>query len=163
MQSNSVHTSEPPARAVIDIARGFAAAGVLLSAAVHLNLWDVERYRHIPTIGPLFLLNAIGGCLIGVGMLAWRHWLPALAAAGYGAITVVLFWITVVHGMFGFKEIATGSAQLLAQIAEYMAVVFGLAAALGLWGTRRVSMLERPPADAPGHSRSWPRSHVSHS
>jgi hypothetical protein len=118
---------------VIDASRGLAAGGVLLSAAVHFNLWDVERFRLIPTIGPLFLLNAIGGLVLGVVLVAWRHWLPALAAAGYGALTVLFFWISVIHGLFGFKEVATGSAQVLAEVAEYAAVLFGLIAVVGLW------------------------------
>jgi uncharacterized membrane protein YtjA (UPF0391 family) len=110
-----------------------ATAGVLLSAAVHLDLWDVERFRTVPTIGPLFLLNAVGGLVLGLVLIAWRHWLPALAAAGYGATTVLFFWISVIHGLFGFKEVATGSAQILAEVAEYAALVFGLITAGALW------------------------------
>lgn len=128
---------------LIDVTRGVAAGGVLLSAAVHLNLWDVERFRLIATIGPLFLLNAVGGGILGLVVLAWRHWLPALAAAGYGAVTVVMFWITVVHGLFGYKEVANGSAQVLAQVAEYLAIVFGLVAAAVLWRNRRPAAARR--------------------
>jgi hypothetical protein len=122
---------------MIDVSRGLAAAGVLLSATVHLDLWDVQRFRDIPTIGPLFLLNVIGGLVLGVVVLTWRHWLPALGAAGYGAVTVLFFWISVVHGLFGLKEVATGSSQVLSEVAEYVAVLFGLIAALGLWRSRR--------------------------
>jgi hypothetical protein len=146
MGTNSEHNHETLTRAGVDIARGLAAGGVLLSAAVHLNLWDVEQYRSIPTIGPLFLLNAIGGCVIGLGMLAWRHWLPAVAAAGYGLTTVGAYWISVVHGLFGFKEFTSGSAQLLAQIAEYLAVGFGLLAAAGLWIARHDTTTVTRPA-----------------
>jgi hypothetical protein len=46
---------------------------------------------------------------------------------------VIFFWISVVHGLFGLKEVATGPSQVLAQIAEYAAVLFGLLAAAGLW------------------------------
>lgn len=106
-----------------------AAAGVLLSAVVHLDLWDLQGYREIATIGPLFLLNVIAGLVIGIGVLLWRHWLPALAAAGFGAATVIAFWISVVHGLFGIKETATGSSQVLAEVAELVAVLFGLLAA----------------------------------
>jgi hypothetical protein len=128
----------------IDVFRGLAAGGVLLSAVVHLDLWDVERFRLIPTIGPLFLLNAIAGLVIAIVVLVWRHWLPALAAAGFGAATVLAFWISVIHGLFGFKEVATGSSQLLAEVAEYVAVLFGLLAAAGLWTARRgPAQLER--------------------
>src|SRR6266699_761517 len=64
---------------VIDTSRGLAAAGVFLAAVVHLDLW-VQGFRSIATIGPLFMLNFVGGMIIGVGVLVWRHWLPGLAA-----------------------------------------------------------------------------------
>jgi hypothetical protein len=127
---------------MIDASRGLASAGVLLSAAVHLDLWDLQRFRFIPTIGPLFLLNVIAGLVLGVVVVSWRHWLPALAAAGFGAATVLAFWISVVHGLFGLKETATGSAQVLAEVAEYAAVAFGLVAAAGLWHRPRRAVAE---------------------
>jgi hypothetical protein len=111
---------------VIDTSRGLAAAGVFLAAVVHLDLW-VQGFRSIATIGPLFMLNFVAGMIIGVGVLVWRHWLPALAAAGFGAATVVAFWTSVIHGLFGAKETATGSSEILAEVAEYSAVAFGLA------------------------------------
>lgn len=133
------------ARAV-DISRGLAAAGVLLSAVVHLDLWDLQGFRDISVIGPLFLLNGIAGIALGVTVLCWRHWLPALAAAGFGVATVGAFWISVWHGLFGVQESATGSSQVLAEIAEYAAIVFGLAVAVALRPRRVVS------ADAPGRT-----------
>jgi hypothetical protein len=126
-----------PRTVAVEVSRGLAATGVLLSAVVHLDLWDLQGFRHIPTIGPLFLLNFIGGVVVGVVMLLWRHWLPMLAAAGFGAATVAAFWISVVHGLFGLKETATGSSQVLAEVAEYAAVVFGLFAAALLWNEAR--------------------------
>jgi hypothetical protein len=47
------------------------------------------------------------------------------------------FWVSVIHGLFGFKEIATGSAQILAEVAEMVAIVFGLAAAALIWRSAR--------------------------
>jgi hypothetical protein len=117
---------------VIDTSRALASAGVLLSAVVHLDLWD-QGFRDIQTIGPLFLLNVIAGLVIGVALLVWRHWVPAVAAVGFGAATVVAFWISVVHGLFGVKEVATGTPEVLAELAEYAAVAFGVAAAVLLW------------------------------
>jgi hypothetical protein len=127
---------------MIDVSRGLASAGVLLSAVVHLDLWDLQRFRFIPTIGPLFLLNVIAGLVLGVVVVSWRHWLPALAAAGFGAATVLAFWISVVHGLFGLKETPAGSAQVLAEVAEYVAVAFGLVAAAGLWHRPRRAVAE---------------------
>jgi hypothetical protein len=121
---------------IIDTSRGLAAAGVFLAAVVHLDLW-VQGFRSIATIGPLVMLNFVAGMIIGVGVLVWRHWLPALAAAGFGAATVVAFWISVIHGLFGVKETATGSSEILAEVAEYSAVAFGLAVvAAFLWHPR---------------------------
>jgi hypothetical protein len=122
---------------VIELCRGLAAAGVLLSAVVHLDLWDVQGFRDIPKIGPLFLLDVIAGLVIGVGVLIWRHWLALLLAAGFGAVTVIAFWISVVHGLFGLKEVAHGSSQALAEVAEYVAAAAGLAGAWLLWPSDR--------------------------
>jgi hypothetical protein len=120
----------------MDTSRGLAASGVLLSAVAHLDLWQ-QGFRDIHTIGPLFLLNAVGGLIIGVALVAWRHWLPAAVAVGFGATTVAAFWISVMHGLFGVKGTATGTPEVLAELAEYAAVFFGLAAAALLWQALR--------------------------
>ncbi len=126
-----------PSRVAADVARGLAAAGVLLSADVHLDLWYTGGFRDIATIGPLFLLNAIGGIAIGLAMVAWRHWLPVLAGVGFGMATLVAFYISVTVGLFGLHEVSSGEPQVLAEVAEYVAVVFGLVAAWMLWRQSR--------------------------
>jgi hypothetical protein len=120
-------------RVGIDLMCGLAATGVLLSAVVHFDLWYAQGFREVDTIGPLFLLNAIGGLVIGLVLICWRHWLPALAAAGFGAATLVAFYLSVTIGLFNFKEIATGEPQVLAEVAEYVALVFGVIAAWMSW------------------------------
>jgi len=120
-------------RVAIDVMCGLAATGVLLSAVVHFDLWYAQGFREVDTIGPLFLLNAIGGLVIGLVLICWRHWLPALAAAGFGAATLVAFYLSVTIGLFNFKEIATGEPQVLAEVAEYVALVFGVIAAWMSW------------------------------
>jgi hypothetical protein len=120
----------------MDTSRGLAAAGVLLAAVVHLDLWP-QGFRDIHTIGALFLLNVIAGPVIGVALLMWRHRLPAVAAVGFGLATIVTFWISVVHGLFGVMETAAGTPEILAELAEYATVFFGLAAAALLWQAMR--------------------------
>ena len=135
-----VHIAMPAAvqrRVATNVARGLAVAGVLLSADVHLDLWYSQGFRDIPTIGPLFLLNAVSGVLIGLVVLSWSHWLPALAAAGFGAGTLVAFYLSVSVGLFGLHEVASGQPQVLAQVAEYVAVVFGGLASWMLWRQSR--------------------------
>ena len=114
--------------AAADVARGLAAAGVLLSAVVHLELF-VQGFSEVSVVGRLFLLNFAGGLVLGSLVLVWRHWLPALAAAGYGLVTVVAFWIPVGWGLFGVHETAGGAMEVLAQVAEYTAILFGAVAA----------------------------------
>lgn len=109
-----------------DALRGLCAAGVLLSGVVHLDVW-FAGVRDVSVIGPLFLLNFAGGMVLGVGVVAWRHWLPAFLAAGYGATTLLFFYISVVHGLFGVHETLGGWSQVLAQVAEITALVCGLA------------------------------------
>lgn len=123
-------------RLAIDVARGLAAAGALLSAAVHLDLY-AGGFRDIATIGPLFMLNAIAGLAIGLVLLCWPHWLPALAAAGFGVATLVAFYLSVTIGLFGWQEFAVGEPQVLAEVAEYVAAVFGGLAAWMLWRQSR--------------------------
>jgi hypothetical protein len=114
--------------AAADVARGLAAAGVLLSAVVHLELY-VQGFSEVSVIGTLFLLNFAGGLVLGSLVLVWRHWLPALAAAGYGLVTVAAFWVSIGWGLFGVHETAGGAMEVLAQVAEYAAILFGVVAA----------------------------------
>ena len=107
-------------------ARALAGIGVIVSADVHFDLW-YDGFRDIPTIGPLFMLNAVGGLVIGFAVICWRHWLSALAAIGFGAATLTAFWISVTHGLFGVHETATGQPQILAEVAEILAIIGGLA------------------------------------
>ncbi|HEU4567376.1 MAG TPA: hypothetical protein VFR99_05020 [Marmoricola sp.] len=110
---------------ITEALRGLSAAGVLLSGVVHLDVW-FSGVRDFSVLGPLFLLNFAGGMVIGVGMLAWRHWLPAFLAAGYAATTLVFFYISVVHGLFGVQESLGGWQEVMAQVSELAALAFGL-------------------------------------
>ena len=50
----------------------FVAGGLLLvwSAYIHFHLWQSDDYRHIPTIGPLFLLQSFAGLVLGLLVIA---------------------------------------------------------------------------------------------
>ena len=52
----------------------FLAGGVLILwlSYIHFHLWDIG-YRHIATIGPLFLLQSIAGLVIGLLVIALRR------------------------------------------------------------------------------------------
>jgi hypothetical protein len=108
-----------------------AAIAILVTGAVHLELWLWHGYRGIPTIGPLFLLNAVAAAVIGVGLL-WRGgWPIEVAGLGYAASTFAAFLISVYHGLFGFVDTIHGTAKTVAGTAEIAAVVLLSAALIG--------------------------------
>jgi hypothetical protein len=97
---------------------GRPAAGLLLRLGcvallawigyIHLHLWQ-EGYRHIPTNGPLFLLDAVAGFVLAALLLAWPRPLAGLAAAGYTASTLGALLISLSVGLFGFRESISAS------------------------------------------------------
>jgi hypothetical protein len=105
--------------------RLIAAAAVLVSAFVHLKLW-LDGFRHLHVVGPAFMLNAIAGVVIAVLLVAWKHWLAPLLAAGFGASTLGAFAIATSSGLFGTHETWKGSYQLTAAVVEAIAIVAGL-------------------------------------
>ena len=76
---------------------------MLVSAFIHLHLWDTG-YRHIPTIGPLFLLQGIAGIVIAVVIAVWRRPLVSLIGALFAASTIGGLVLSVEVGLFGFKD-----------------------------------------------------------
>lgn len=104
--------------------RVLAAAAVLVSALVHLYLWQ-DGMKDADVVGPAFLLNAVAGVGIAALLLAWRHWLPPLLAIGFGLSTLTAFVLTATVGLFGVEEGWTGWAVWTAFVAEVVAVLAG--------------------------------------
>ena len=108
-------------------ARTVTAAAVLVSAVVHLYLWQ-DGMREVDAIGPAFLVNGVGGIAIAVAVLAWRHWLPLLAAAGFGAATLGAYLLSRTVGLAGVRETITTTEAVISAIVEVLAIVFAFAA-----------------------------------
>jgi hypothetical protein len=72
-------------------------------AAIHLHLWS-EGYRHLPTNGPLFLVDAIAGFVLAATLLVWPRALIGLLGTGFMAATLVALIISINVGLFGFQE-----------------------------------------------------------
>lgn len=108
-----------------------ALAGTI--AGIHLDLWSGGGYRHIPTIGPLFLMNGIAGALLAlVSLVVPRRIAPLAwaAIAGYAAATLAALLVSLNGGLFGFVE--TAGAPLFAPSigVEAAAILIGAGAAL---------------------------------
>ncbi len=102
--------------------RMVAAAGVLVSAGIHLYLW-FDVFRHTDVVGPAFMLNAVGGTIIAVLLVTWRHWIPLVLAVGFGASTLAAFIVAATVGLFGVHEHWTGWEVWTAAAAEIIAIL----------------------------------------
>src|ERR1700741_2030058 len=99
----------------VAVLRLLAAASLLAVGGVHIQQYIVQDYRVIPTIGPLFLLNFIGGTALGLYFLipvgpraGWVRLLVDAVAALVGwfvAAGALLALVVSEHTpLFGFME-----------------------------------------------------------
>ena len=123
-------------------ARQVAAAAVTVSALLHLRMW-FNGVRD-QSVGPAFMVNAIGGLAIAVLLLTWRHWLPLLLAVGFGVSTFGAFIIAATVGLFGVHDHWAGGYVWLAAISELVAVAAGLIAARREGFLSRQALQHRP-------------------
>lgn len=129
----TARASGRPSRApVARAARAVTALAVLVSAVVHLYLWN-DGMREVDVIGPGFLLNGVGGIAVAVAVLARRHWLPLLAAAGFGAATLGAYVLARTVGLAGVRETITTPEAVVSAVVEVLAIVFAFVA----WRTER--------------------------
>jgi hypothetical protein len=89
---------------------------------VHLHLWQ-QGYRHIPTIGPLFLAAAVSALVVGVGLLGRPSRL--LGLLGFGTVIGILVGliVSVNVGLFGFTESLTAPFAVESIVLETAAAV----------------------------------------
>jgi hypothetical protein len=99
-----------------------AAILMICSGLVHIHLWDIA-YRHVATLGPLFLVQAVAALVLAVALGVTRVVVVALACMALMVGTVVGFILAVSVGIFGFTlQIVTAwayealAAELLSTI-----------------------------------------------
>ena len=76
---------------------------ILVSAIIHLHLWS-NGYRHIPKIGPLFLLQGVLGILLTVSIAVLRRFFIAVLGVLFAGGTIAGLLVSVHIGLFGFKD-----------------------------------------------------------
>jgi len=108
-------------------------AGLLgTTAGIHLYLYLEAGYHLIPTIGPLFIVNAVSGGLLALAVLLapWRWLRPtALAAALFEFGTLAALAISTWHGLFGWQEFTSATLYWPAVGVEAAGTVVGIALA----------------------------------
>jgi hypothetical protein len=130
----------------------FVAGGALMvwSSYIHFHLWQSGGYREIPTIGPLFLIQSIAGLVLGLVVIAVRRVWAAILGIGFAASTMIGFFISVEHGLFGFKDSSSAPFAHLALIVEIATmVVLVVAGALCLTGSAQSTRIGATPIPVP--------------
>jgi hypothetical protein len=100
---------------------------LVISAVIHFHLWS-DGYRQIPTIGPLFLLQAIAGIAVAVLVAVSRHFVVALGGAIFAASTIGGLIVSVEFGLFGFQDSFSAPYATMSLIVEAAAFVVLVAA-----------------------------------
>ena len=113
-------------------------AGLLIaSGAIHLHLWDIA-YRHVKTLGPLYLVQACAALVIALAVLITRHILAVAAGLALCAGTIVGFILVRTVGIFGFKlTFSSGLANLVLVIEIVAIIALAITGALLLRGRPR--------------------------
>lgn len=89
---------------------------------LHWRLWQAG-YGDLPTLGPLFLADAVVAIVLAVILLVWPRPLAGLAAACFTAVTIGALVVSLEFGLFGFREVITTSQVVPALVAEPVALV----------------------------------------
>jgi hypothetical protein len=153
-------------RPLLRILRFAGALAVLAVGAVHLQQYLGADYNSIPTIGPLFLLNAIGSAIVGALLLlplerrlSDRRADAALAVLAAAAVLIAIgsliaLFISESGGLFGFSETGYRGAIIVAIVAEAATVLLLSPVAVASFGRAR-SRGSAPGRRPARHERSW--------
>lgn len=114
----------------LQVIRRAGAVAILAVGAVHLQQY-LTGYNVLPTIGTLFLLNAISAGVVGFGLLLpierlFRERVIGLLALGAVAIAIgslIALFISETSVLFGFSEDGYDTAVVIAIAAEVATIV----------------------------------------
>ena len=119
-----IQSRRDPVEIVVLVLR-LASVGLLTGVGwIHLHLWQIG-YRHIPSIGPLFLSAAIGALVLAAALLLRPSRLLGLLAVGLALGIVAGLVLSVNVGLFGFTESLRASFVIESIALEVGAAVVG--------------------------------------
>lgn len=118
---------------------------------IHLHLWS-EGYKHIHTVGPMFMANFVAAMVLAIALLAVpsRELIAAAAAAGAALAVATLggLALSVNVGLFGFTD--SWNAPF-----AHLSLGVEIAAAAALLATAAWALAGRVTAgQVTGHARS---------
>src|SRR5215471_9509231 len=113
-----MHSSQRLGAARVQLGLRVVGAGLLAATgAIHLDLYTNGGFRHIPTIGWLFLLQVIAAFALAVLQLVPGGRLMAALGAGFAVATLGGYLLSIWFGLFGFHEVRT-TAGIVAGLIE---------------------------------------------
>jgi hypothetical protein len=131
MATNEGHAPRRMPRLAVDVLVVAGSGLLLYSAAIHFYLWNSQGYRHIPTIGPLFLAQAIVGALLAVATAIFRLLPLVVAAAGMSVSSIGALLISIWWGLFGWQDsFSAPYVGLVLWVEAFAALFLGLAAVM---------------------------------
>lgn len=113
--------------------RYLGVASILVVGGIHLQQYKSVPISQVPTIGTLFILNAIGAAGVALAITALRGKLAALASLGGIGISVgalVSIVIAMNGTIFGYSEPSFRPGVTIAVVAEVLSVIVLSALAL---------------------------------
>jgi hypothetical protein len=120
------------ARWAVSILAVAGAALMVWSGVIHLQLWS-DGYRSISVIGPLFLIQGIGGIALAVVLAVFRRVALMAAGAVLMAATAAGLLLSAGIGLFGFTESLAVPYAMSSLVVEFAsAAVLAAASALVL-------------------------------
>ena len=134
--------------------RRLGALTLLAVGGVHLQQY-LAGYSDVPTIGALFVLNAVGAAVVAIGLLApierllsgrRGHLATGLLSTGGALIAVgalVALIVSESQPLFGFMEDGYSTAILIAIAAEAITTI--LLAPVAAVSLRQAASDDRPP------------------
>jgi hypothetical protein len=133
--------SSPAARWAVSILALAGAALLVWSSVSHLQLWS-DGYRTISVIGPLFLIQGIGGTVLALAVVALRR--VALLASGALLLagTAAGLLVSSAFGLFGFQDsLAVPDAMTSLAVEFTGAAIFVAATVTVLAGRSRAAIV----------------------
>lgn len=112
------------ARRSTDLLRYAGIAAILLVGGVHLQQYD-SFIRDVPTIGTLFLLNAVGAAAVALTLAGTRGRLAAPAAlggVGLAAGAVISLLIARYSTIFSYSEPTFRDGVVVSLVSEILAI-----------------------------------------
>ena len=110
------------------------AAAIAVSAVLHLDLWANHDYRRYPTVGNMFLLQGIVGCVLAATMLIVRRIFITAVGAMYMALSIGALFISLNGGFFDVGETIDAryvKLSLVDEIVGLVACVLAIGVTLG--------------------------------